>query len=342
LLRTASWRLLLAGLLLAVADPGWHRPAIATEQEHLAGGLAEEPITPIPQTPPPDPEKVSLGQRLFHDSRLSHANVAACSSCHALERGGDDDTALNVGADGRPLDFNAPTILNVALNFRFNWRGNFRSLEAQNEAALLDPRIMNTSWKELLNKLRADPGYKQAFARAYGGAPDRRRVLDALASYERALLTPDARFDRYLRGDGGAITFEELKGYRLFKGYGCIACHQGVGVGGNLFQRFGIFQDPFAGRPVTPADLGRFALTGAESDRHVFRVPSLRNVALTAPYLHDGSARTLHQAVAIMARSQLGRPIAEGDIDLIVGFLRTLTGQHRQGPASAAGRPAEP
>src|SRR5690606_36690356 len=137
---------------------------------------------------------------------------------------------------------------------------------------------------------------------AYGGEPARAHVLDALATFERSLLTPDSRFDRYLRGDRTAITDEEARGYRLFKAYGCVACHQGVNVGGNLFQRFGIFEDPFSRRPVvTEADLGRFAVTGEERDRHVFRVPSLRNVGVTAPYFHDGSATTLAQAVGTMA-----------------------------------------
>jgi cytochrome c peroxidase len=155
-------------------------------------------------------------------------------------------------------------------------------------------------------------------------------VLDALAAYQRSLTTPRARFDRYLAGERTSITADEERGYRLFKSYGCSACHQGVNVGGNLFQKFGIFSDPFTGRgAITQANLGRFAITGMESDRHVFRVPSLRNVAVTAPYFHDGRAATLEEAVEIMALNQLGREIAESDIDLIVKFLGTLTGEYR-------------
>jgi cytochrome c peroxidase len=299
-----------------------------------------EPITPVPAATGLAPAKVRLGERLFHDPKLSHGDVVACASCHRLGDGGDDNSIRSPGLDGRPLPFNAPTVFNAALSFRLNWRGNFRTLEEQAEAVLLDPRLMNTSWDELLAKLRAEPSYREAFAAAYDAEPDRAQVLDALASFERSLLTSDAPFDRHLRGERDAITGDEVQGYELFKSYGCVACHQGVNVGGNLFQKFGIFENPFARRPeVTEADLGRFALTGEDRDRHVFRVPSLRNVGVTAPYFHDGSAATLEQAIAAMARSQLGRTLSNREIGLIAAFLRTLTGEYRGRPlAPVTGR----
>lgn len=300
-----------------------------------------EPIAPLADARASDPARVALGESLFNDPRLSHGDLFACSSCHRLDRGGDDGQVRSVAADGGRLDFNAPTVFNATLDFRLNWRGNFHSFEEQNEAALLDKRLMNTSWEELLAKLRADPEYSERFARLYGAAPGRTGVLDALAVFQRSLITPDARFDRYLKGERGAITGDEEQGYRLFKAYGCIACHQGVNIGGNLFQKFGIFQDPFAGqKTVTTADLGRFAVTGVEADRHVFRVPSLRNVAVTAPYFHDGRTASLGEAVRIMARNQLGRELDQHDADLIVEFLGTLTGRYRgRLLASAAERP---
>jgi cytochrome c peroxidase len=216
------------------------------------------------------------------------------------------------------------------LNFRLNWRGNFRTLEEHNEAVLLYGALMNTTWQELLPKLRSEPSYRQSFAEVYGAAPQRDNVLDALAAFQRSLVTPDSRFDRYLRGDRAAITADEERGYRLFKSYGCIACHQGMNVGGNLFQRFGIFANPFASQTAeTAGDLGRFGITGREQDRHVFRVPSLRNVAVTAPYFHDGRAATLEGAVKVMARNQLGRALSQSDVDLVVMFLKTLTGAYR-------------
>jgi cytochrome c peroxidase len=301
-----------------------------------AASVDDEPITPI-RPAEASAGKADLGRSLFHDVRLSHGSTVACVSCHRIDRGGADDRSRSLGADGRPLDFNSPTIFNAALNYRLNWRGNFRTLEEQNEAVLLDRRLMNTTWEELLPRLRADQDYVRIFTALYGSGPVRGHVLDALATFQRSLLTPDARFDRYLNGQGDAITSEEERGYQLFKSYGCIACHQGVNLGGNLLQRFGVFYDPFMqrGARVTDADLGRFSITRVENDRFVFRVPSLRNVAVTAPYLHDGSAASLAEAVEIMARVQLGRDLPTRDIDLIVKFLETLTGEY-QGRSLAA------
>jgi cytochrome c peroxidase len=296
--------------------------------------LGGNPITPVPRTVSLDADKVRLGEMLFHDVRLSRGDELACASCHLLADGGDDNRARSSGWDGEPSNFNAATVFNAALSFRLNWRGNFRTLEEQNEKVLLDRNLMNTTWDELLPKLRADAAYREAFTKVYDSEPLPEHVLDALATFQRSLVTPDARFDRYLRGERHAITPEEERGYQLFKEYGCVACHQGVNVGGNLFQRFGIFYDPFAQWPIRPADLGRFTITGEADDRFVFRVPSLRNVAITAPYFHNGEVQTLEQATQEMARSQLGRVLTEREIELIAGFLRTLTGEYRGRPLS--------
>ena len=322
--RTTAYALLLTCVLALGAAVG------SATQTGTATVPVDEPITPIPETVDLNPDKVRLGERLFQDPALSHDDTISCASCHRLDKGGDDDHVRSVGAEGRPLEFNTPTVFNAALSFRLNWRGNFRSLEEQNEATLLTAGLMNTSWEELLPKLRSDRLYTGQFIELYGAGPQRESVLDALATYQRSLITPNARFDRYLRGEHGAITPDEEQGYKLFKDNGCIACHQGVNVGGNLYQKFGIFSDPFAGqKTLTQADLGRFSITGVERDRHVFRVPSLRNVAVTAPYFHDGRTASLSAAVQIMARNQLGREIEAGDIDLIVKFLGTLTGEYR-------------
>ena len=334
--------LLLAGSMTSVPEAA-SVPEVASVPEAPAPAAQDggEPITVLrPPEPPGDPARISLGMRLFHDARLSGNGTAACASCHDLNAGGDDGRDHPIGADGKPLAFNAPTIFNVSRNFRLNWRGEFRSIEEQNEAALLDPVVMNTNWSALLRTLRSDPGYRRGFDSAYGSAPARASVLDALAAFQRSLVTVDARFDRYLRGDREALTAEELHGYELFKGYGCVACHQGANVGGNLFQKFGIFADPFAQRTGDDDnDLGRFTVTGLERDRHVFRVPSLRNVALTAPYFHDGRTGSLEEAIRIMARTQLGRELPVADVDAIRRFLGTLTGEyHGPTPGSAAER----
>jgi cytochrome c peroxidase len=290
----------------------------------------DEPITPITVAPSVEIAKLALGERLFRDARLSHGDVVSCESCHRLEKSGDDGTVRSAVTGGVTPDFNTPTVFNAALNFRLNWRGNFRTIEEHNEAVLLDRTLMNTTWQELLPKLRSDPSYREGFTEVFNAPPERDSVLDALAAFQRSLITPNSRFDRYLRGDRTAITADEEQGYLLFKSYGCIACHQGMNVGGNLFQRFGIFANPFASQTIeTAGDLGRFVVTRREQDRHVFRVPSLRNVAITAPYFHDGRTATLTGAVEVMARNQLGRVLSESDVDLIVKFLGTLTGEYR-------------
>ena len=327
-------RVVAAVFALLAASVAPHAQPTIESRERSTIPRTEEPITRVPRDLPLDTDKVRLGEMLFHDARLSRGDVLACSSCHLLPEGGDDNQARSPGSDGELLTFNAPTVFNVALSFRLNWRGNFRRLEEQNEAVLLDPRLMNTTWKELLPKLSGDAAYREAFAATYGDEPAPAHVLDALATFQRSLITPDARFDRYLRGEHDAITPEEERGYQMFKDYGCIACHQGVNVGGNLFQRFGVFHDPFSQRSIRTADLGRFTVTGEADDRFVFRVPSLRNVAVTAPYFHDGRAESLEQAVLEMARSQLGRVLTGREIELIASFLRTLTGEYGGRPLS--------
>jgi cytochrome c peroxidase len=301
----------------------------------LAG---EEPVTPLIKAENLDPAKVELGRKLFQDVRLSHDETLSCAFCHWLDRSGDDQRPRSVGSDGRELNFNTPTIFNAALNYRLNWRGNFRTLEEQNEAVFLNPQLMNTSWEELLPKMRAIREYQSAFAAIYASAAERSSVLDALTTFERSLITPDAPFDDYLRGAQEAITADQQRGYQLFKSYGCIACHQGKNLGGNLFQKFGIFADPFSGREKTNGDLGRYTITHLEGDRQVFRVPSLRNVAVTPPYFHDGRTSSLAEAVRIMARVQLGRELPKKNIDLIVGFLGTLTGKYQGRSLASADR----
>jgi cytochrome c peroxidase len=310
-LRKIHRLLVIACTMLAFSIP----PAIPSD--------IPDPVAPVPAPEPADPVRLRLGERLFHDPQLSHDGSRACVTCHDLAGNGADNRKRALGTDGRPLDYNTPTVFNAALRFRLTWRGSFRTLEELTEAVLLDPRLMAITWNELITRLRADRAYRADFAAAYGNLPGRAQVLDALGEFQRSLLTPNAPFDRFLRGERDALSPEQAYGWALFKDYGCIACHQGVNVGGNLFQRFGIFAERTI---ATQADLGRFTLTGLERDRFVFRVPSLRNVALTAPYFHDGSAPTLAEAVRTMARSQIGRNLTGREVDAIVAFLHSLTG----------------
>ena len=303
----------------------------------LASGNAaaqiNEPIKPIPLEMKLDPRKVELGEKLFFDKRMSKDNSIACIQCHQYQTGGADRTPVSVGIGGKRGPINAPTIFNMAFNFRLSWDGRDESLESQFRGPLHNPVVMGTNWDEFVDKLRADPAYVKSFKEIYNDSPNAKNISDTVAAFERSLITPNAKFDRYLRGDKAAINADELRGYQLFKNYGCIACHQGVNVGGNMFQVFGVMGDYFKKRGnVTPADLGRFNTTKNEADRHVFRVPSLRNVAVTPPYFHDGSAATLDDAVDVMFQYQLGRPAPKGDKELIVKFLRTLTGEFRGKP----------
>jgi cytochrome c peroxidase len=287
-------------------------------------------IAPLPPVPALDPQRVALGERLFRDARLARDNSVACISCHSFEHGGADTRARSLGAGGAQGQLNAPSIFNSAHNFRQLWSGAAATLEEQVDRVIRNPAVFNSSWPEILAKLRQDPALVRDFRAAYPGGLDPKSAADAIASYERSLVTP-SRFDSYLRGDANALTAGEKKGYDNFRKYGCVACHQGVNVGGNMYQKFGALRDYFAdrraaGKPVTEADKGRFGITGRPEDMHVFKVPSLRNVALTAPYFHDGSAATLEEAVDIMFKYQLGRAAPPEDRASIVGFLRTLSG----------------
>jgi cytochrome c peroxidase len=303
-------------LVLALVCPYAIAPADA-QSPAFEARASQEPITPIPAPRAQDPQHVLLGERLFSDRRLSHNNTHSCSSCHDIESNGASANVHDTH-DGQPIALNTPTVFNVSLNFRLNWEGNFRSLEEGIDQSLRNPAIMGSSVDEVVSKLRADPEMVGQFREAYGREPDVAAVLDAIAAFERSLVTPGSRFDRWLMGEADAITPDELHGYQVFKSLGCITCHQGVNVGGNLFQRHGIFHPLGSPEPV------------------LLRVPSLRNVATTAPYFHDGSAANLPEAVKAMGLAQLDRVLTDQQVTAIVAFLNTLTGNYRDQAVSPA------
>lgn len=292
--------------------------------------LRHEPIQPLAQPEGLDPRKVSLGERLFHDRRLGRDNKMSCSSCHNLKDNGASRYAHTPGRDEVPLDVNTLTVFNSSLNHRLFWDGRARNLEEQIDNVVTSAKEMATTWPEIIGKLKQDQDYVTRFQQLYPSGIDADSVRNAIVTFERSLITVNSPFDRFLLGDANAISEAAQIGYRLFKDYGCVACHQGSNVGGNLFMKFGVFKDYFATRGnITRADLGRFNVTGKERDRHVFRVPSLRLAALTPPYFHDGSVDRLEEAVKIMAEHQLGRVIPEPDVRHIVIFLKTLPGKYR-------------
>ncbi|HEX6703366.1 MAG TPA: cytochrome c peroxidase [Albitalea sp.] len=296
----------------------------------------DEPLSPLPQSIKLDTGKVALGARLFVDTRFAKDNSVSCASCHNLSKGGVDPRpegrVFSTGAGGARHIFNTPTVYNAGFNFRQQWGGGAESLEDLVDRVVNGKRVFDSSWPEVLGKLSADKDLADEFRKVYPGKGlAKETVQDALAVFQRSLITP-SRFDRYLSGDTSAISGDERRGYERFKAYGCVGCHQGVNVGGNMLQRFGAMNDYFAdrakaGMPLTDGDRGRFNATKKEGDMHVFKVPSLRNVALTAPYFHNGSAATLEEAVDVMFRYQLGRSAPAEDKALIVKFLKSLTGE---------------
>lgn len=290
-------------------------------------GLIDEPIKPIPLDHSADPRKIALGERLFHETLLSGDETLSCASCHDVDNYGVDGRPTSVGIDGQKGNINAPTVMNSRFNFAQFWDGRARDLHEQAKGPVTNPIEMGADWDQVIARLKADPEYRKTFEKIYedGITPD--TIADAIRHYEYTLNTPNGPFDRYLRGDEIAITEQQKRGYRLFKEYGCIACHQGVNVGGNMFQRMGAFIPYFTSKNVkSQGDYGRFNVTGNEEDLHVFKVPSLRLAAYTAPYFHDGSVKTLEEAIDIMARFQLGKPISNQDKTDIAAFIHSLSG----------------
>lgn len=290
------------------------------------GGLAPLPAATFRR------EEAMLGRRLFFDPRLSGDGTVACATCHQLDHGGAEPRVTSLGIHQQVGPINAPSVLNSSLNFVQFWDGRAADLEAQAAGPVTNPLEMGATWDQALGAVRSDPTYVETFAAVYGGdgaaAITQENVTGAISEYERMLITP-GRFDRFVGGDASALTEDERRGYALFTSVGCTTCHTGAGVGGTMYQRLGVAHDYFAecGRPLTDADNGRFNVTHAESDRHSFKVPSLRNVADSAPYFHDGSRATLDEAVRTMGHYQLGRDLTDEQVRLVVAFLGTLSGE---------------
>ena len=297
----------------------------------IAPAAHGEPIKPIPADNGVDAAKASLGRMLFHATRLSKDNSVSCASCHELSSGGDDGRRVSVGINDTPGLVNSPTVFNAAFHFQQFWDGSAETLSDQIDGPVQSSIEMGSLWPEVVAKLFQDATYPKLFADVYPDGINRANIKDALAEFIRSLTTPNGRFDRWLNGESDAITPLEKRGYTLFKFYGCVSCHQGANVGGNMFQVFGVINDFFKRRGnITEADMGRYNITGNEADMHAFKVPSLRMAAHTAPYLHDGSAATLRDAVDAMFEFQLGREAPDEDKDAIVAFIETLAGESEE------------
>ncbi|WP_299194996.1 cytochrome c peroxidase [uncultured Amphritea sp.] len=295
--------------------------------------LSSEPIKPIKPASELNQDKVSLGRDLFHDARLSSDNTISCASCHSLKHGGADTSAVSTGVGGALGSANTPTVYNSSLNFVQFWNGRAADLLEQVNGPIHNPVEMNSNWPLIVRNLSQDPGLQSRFSTLYSDGLNAGNIRDAIIEFERSLITLNAPFDRWLKGDESAISDAQKQGYRLFKSYGCISCHQGSNVGGNMYARFGAVKDiseyfSDRGTPMSETDLGRYTATSDALDRYLFKVPSLRLASRTSPYFHDGSVTRLEDAIKIMGRFQLGREIPDEHITAISAFIKSLTGEH--------------
>ena len=287
-----------------------------------------EPILPLPDEVDVNMEKVLLGRSLYFDTALSGDGTVSCATCHSLDHGGAEPRKTSTGIKGQVGPINSPTVLNSSYNFVQFWDGRAKDLQEQAAGPVENPIEMGAKWPEVVETLKQDEKYAATFAKLYQDGVTKANATDAIAEYEKSLITP-SRFDAYLKGDATAITDAEKKGYATFKEVGCTACHTGVLAGGTMFQKMGLVSDYFKdrGTEITEADLGRFNVTKKPEDKHFFKVPTLRNVELTPPYLHDGSRATLEETVKLMGKYQLGRDLSDAQVNSIVTFLKSLTGE---------------
>ena len=289
----------------------------------LAWAVGSEPIQPIRPPQQVNLGMVELGKKLYFDPRLSKSGFISCNSCHNLSMGGTDNIPSSIGDRWQQGPINAPTVLNSSLNLAQFWDGRAADLKAQAGGPIANPMEMGFTHNLAVDVLQSIPGYVREFKQVFGKDKiDIDQVTTAIAEFEKTLVTPNSRFDQWLLGKSDALSGEELAGYKLFKDSGCVACHNGEGIGGNSFQKMGVVEPYKAASPA----VGRSAVTGKDADRFNFKVPTLRNVELTYPYFHDGAANTLGDAVDVMGRLQLGKKFSAEEKGRIVAFLKTLTG----------------
>ena len=305
---------------------------MAMYEDGLTGDRAAEPVRPIDVSLDTDPAKVALGFALFHDTRLSVDNTVSCATCHALETAGVDNKQYSEGVDAQVGGVNAPTVYNAVYNFVQFWDGRAKTLADQAAGPPLNPiEMASTSFDEIIAKLAKDKKFSSDFNKVYPDGLTEANITDAIEEFERTLITPDSRFDKWLRGDDSALTAEELSGYQLFKEYDCATCHVGPNLGGLSYELMGLRKHYFEDRglELTVEDNGRFKETQLERDRHRFKVPGLRNVEHTWPYYHDGTRLTLEDAVRDMGTYQSGVEMTQNEVDQVTAFLKTLTGKYQ-------------
>jgi cytochrome c peroxidase len=296
---------------------------------------AQAKFKPIPTVPPPlpgnpaNPAKVELGKMLYFDPRLSASHAISCNSCHNIGLGGVDALETSIGHRWQRGGRNAPTVLNAVFNKAQFWDGRAKDLEEQAGGPMVNPIEMASPQEHVSEQLKAIPGYAAAFEAAFPGQPAAVTLTNAqkaIAVFEATLITPNAPFDKYLQGDESALTGTQKQGLQLFMDKGCSVCHNGINLGGGMYAPFGVVENPGA-ELLPPNDKGRFTVTKSVSDQYVYKVPTLRNIALTAPYFHAGRSWDLRQAVAVMGVSQLGAQLTAEETEKIAAFFDALTGE---------------
>lgn len=325
-------RTLAAALVFASVNIGW---TAAWGAEDLLMKEAQGLFQPIPEKPPvvkdvlATPAMVELGKALYFDPRLSESHNISCNTCHQIGLGGVDMLPVSIGHKSQKGNRNAPTVLNSVFNTAQFWDGRAADLKEQAGGPIQNPIEMAITHQHAIEMLKGIPGYKPMFDAAFPGDKDPisiQNVEKAIAAFEATLITPNAPFDRYLRGDANALTAEQKEGLKLFVEKGCASCHNGINVGGGMYAPFGVVEKPGADM-LPPADKGRFQVTKTADDEYVFKVPTLRNIELTPPYFHSGQSWDLKQSVGVMATSQLGDHLTDDQIAKITAFLKSLTGE---------------
>ena len=321
-----------------------HARRAAMYNDALPEDRAGEPVRPIDEYVAYDPAKAALGFDLYHDKRLSVDNTVSCASCHDLATAGVDNHQYSHGVNDLMGGVNAPTVYNAVYNFVQFWDGRAATLAAQAAGPPLNPvEMASPSFESIVEKLNADKAFVKAFKAVYPEGISEATITDAIEHFERTLVTPNSRFDKWLRGDDAAITAEELEGYELFKKYDCATCHAGQNLGGLSYELMGLRKHYFEARglEMTEEDNGRYKETKQERDRHRFKVPGLRNVEHTWPYYHDGTRETLEDAVRDMGTYQSGVELTDAETAKITAFLKTLTGEYQGKPVSTTNTPED-
>ncbi|MCQ8182240.1 cytochrome-c peroxidase [Methylomonas sp. SURF-1] len=296
--------------------------------------MAAEPLPSVAPAPADNPttlEKVTLGKMLYHDPRLSSTGTVSCASCHNTMLGGEDNRSVAMGVNGQTGGRSAPTVWNAAFNKVQFWDGRAESLEAQAAGPVTNPIEMGMkSWDDVVARLKTIEGYQDAFEKAFGkDSISKENATKAIAAYERTLITPNSPYDKYVGGDKDAMTKQQIRGMEKAVEIGCTSCHSGPAFNGpGMFQKFPVNSNGyFEAQYHFLKDKGLAEVTKKDSDAHMWKVPTLRNVALTAPYFHNGSVKTLDRAVWLMAKLQLNKELSDGDVADIVAFLNALTGE---------------